>query len=52
MREFRPSDVTADARRIAAELPTGREKGGARTDRGVPDAGSAPCLGRSQHGKA
>ena len=26
MREFRPSDVTADARRIAAELPTGREK--------------------------
>ena len=26
MREFRPSDVTADARRIAAQLPTGREK--------------------------
>ena len=26
MRDFRPSDVTADARRVASELPTGREK--------------------------
>ena len=26
MRDFRPSDVTADARRVASELPTGRER--------------------------
>ncbi len=26
MKEFRPSDVTADARRVASELPTGRKE--------------------------
>ena len=26
MKDFRPSDVTADARRVASELPTGRER--------------------------
>ena len=26
MRDFRPSDVTADARRVASELPTGRDR--------------------------
>jgi predicted ABC-class ATPase len=26
MRDFRPSDVTAEARRVAAELPTGRKR--------------------------
>ena len=53
MKNFRPFDVTTDARRVAAELPTGREReGSARTDRGVPDTTSRPHLGRSQYREA